>query len=195
VKVLIADDDAVSRLLLRKTLEPMGHQVVQAANGLEAWEIFERGDVHLVVSDWVMPELDGPELCRRIRAAGSAKYTYFILLTCLVGKGRYLEGMEAGADDFVTKPFDRDELEATLRVAERILSLEAAVRQLEGLLPICSYCRKISDEQGQWVQLERFINDRTNASFTHGICPNCFDTRVQPELASWVERSGPTGSH
>jgi len=124
MKVLIAEDDRDSRELLGWILEKLGHQVVAAENGKQAWDAYRRGKFRLVISDLLMPDVDGLELCRRIRAANHSKYTYIILLTALIGKKQYLEGMEAGADDFVTKPFDADELKARLRVAERILALQ-----------------------------------------------------------------------
>jgi DNA-binding response OmpR family regulator len=92
-----------------------------------------------------MPEVDGPELCRRLRARATDRYSYFLLITATGGKQRYLEGMEAGADDFITKPIDIDELRARLKAAERILGLRKHVQQLEGLLPICAYCKRIRD--------------------------------------------------
>jgi DNA-binding response OmpR family regulator len=124
MKVLIAEDDRDSRELLSWLLEKLGYQVVATDNGKGAWEAFRHGGFRLVISDLLMPEIDGLELCRRIRASKTPKYTYVILLTALIGKKDYLEGMDAGADDFVTKPFDPDELKARLRVAERIVALQ-----------------------------------------------------------------------
>jgi two-component system cell cycle response regulator len=124
MKVLIAEDDRDSRELLSWLLEKLGYQVVSTDNGRDAWEAFRQDSIRLVISDLLMPEVDGLELCRRIRASKTPKYTYVILLTALIGKKDYLEGMDAGADDFVTKPFDPDELKARLRVAERIVALQ-----------------------------------------------------------------------
>ena len=124
MKVLIADDEAISRRLLQGYLERWGHEVVAAQNGAEAWELFAAGDFPVVISDWVMPELDGVELIRRIRASQRPGYVYTILLTSKAQKEDLVEGMEAGADDFVTKPFDRDELRVRLRAGERIIQLE-----------------------------------------------------------------------
>jgi DNA-binding response OmpR family regulator len=124
MKVLIAEDDRDSRELLSWLLEKLGYQVVAATNGKEAWEAFRRRRFRIVISDVLMPEVDGLELCRRIRSHKQSKYTYVIMMTALIGKKDYLEGMEAGADDFVTKPFDADELKARLRVAERIISFQ-----------------------------------------------------------------------
>src|SRR5215813_12966651 len=124
MKVLIAEDDLDSRELLGWILEKLGYQVVATSNGKEAWNVFRRGRFRIVISDVLMPEVDGLELCRRIRKHKQSKYTYIIMITALIGKKDYLEGMDAGADDFVTKPFDPDELRARLRVAERIISFQ-----------------------------------------------------------------------
>ena len=124
MKVLIAEDDRDSRELLAWLLEKLGYQVVSTANGKEASDAFRKGRFRLVISDVLMPEVDGFELCRRIRLHKQSKYTYIVMLTALIGKKDYLEGMEAGADDFVTKPFDADELKARLRVAQRIISFQ-----------------------------------------------------------------------
>ena len=140
MKVLIAEDDRDSRELLAWMLQKLGYQVVAAANGKEAWDAFRKGRFRLVISDVLMPEIDGLELCRRIRTHKQSKYTYIIMITALIGKKDYLEGMDAGADDFVTKPFDPDELKARLRVAERIilfqeqaaLAEEALTNDVEG---------------------------------------------------------------
>ena len=130
MKIMIAEDDRDSRELLCWILEKLGNQVVATENGKEAWEVFRRGCFRLVISDVLMPEIDGLELCRRVRKHKQSKYTYVIIITALIGKKDYLEGMEAGADDFVTKPFDPDELKARLRVAERIISFqEQTVRE------------------------------------------------------------------
>jgi DNA-binding response OmpR family regulator len=125
MKVLIAEDDQDSRDLLSWLLQKLGYEVVATENGKHAWEVYRKGEFHLVISDLLMPDIDGLELCRRIRANKQSNYTYIILLTALIGKKDYLEGMDAGADDFVTKPFDTDELKARLRVATRIISFKA----------------------------------------------------------------------
>jgi len=128
MKTLIADDDSVTRLLLRSALARRGHEVQEAANGREAWEAWRDGAFSLVISDWMMPDLDGLEFCRRIRAERRLDYTYIVLLTSRSGKTNYLDAMTAGADDFITKPFEKDAFAARVRVAERILELHANLR-------------------------------------------------------------------
>ncbi len=128
MKTLIADDDPLTRMLLRSALGTLGLDVREAANGREAWEAWQTGEFPLIISDWMMPDLDGLELCRRIRSAGRAEYTYVILLTSRSGKESCLEGMNAGADNFITKPFEKSEIAAQVRVAQRILRLHADLR-------------------------------------------------------------------
>jgi signal transduction histidine kinase len=129
MKILIADDDAVSRRLLQSYLQKWGYEVASAKDGAEAWDLFEGGGFPIVISDWMMPELDGPGLIRRIRSSQRPGYIYAILLTAKSQKEDLVEGMEAGADDFLTKPFDRDELRVRLRAGERIIRLEQNLRE------------------------------------------------------------------
>ena len=188
MKILIAEDEPVDREILIQALRQLGHEVIVAENGREAWDIFqEREDTQVVISDWLMPNLDGLELCRRIRAEQRPHYIYIILITILSGKRSYMRGMDAGADDFITKPFDPDQLEARLCVAERILELRYEVAQLESLLPICSYCKKIRDEEDVWWPVEEYLARRTGTDFSHGICPHCYESVVKPELERWKE--------
>ena len=125
---LIADDDDITRLLLSSALTKLGHEVHEAANGREAWDAWRGGEFSFIISDWMMPGLDGLEFCRRIRAEPRADYTYIVLLTSRSGKTNYLEAMTAGADDFITKPFEKHAFAARVRVAERILGLHAKLR-------------------------------------------------------------------
>src|SRR2546423_1577400 len=147
-----------------------------------AWELLQLARIPIVISDWYMPEMDGPELCRRIRARTGEPYVYFILVTARGGKQQYLAGMEAGADDFIAKPVDPDELRARLKVAERILGLRKELEQLGGLLPICSDCQRIRNEKEEWKPLERYIDKHFERLVTHSICPDCYVTHVQPQL-------------
>ncbi len=124
MKILIAEDDPVSRKLLARIIEKWGHEVLAAEDGHSAWSIFQNSDIQLVITDWMMPKVDGIELCRRIRSAESKEYVYVIILTAREKMMDVIEGFEAGADDFVTKPFNQEELKSRIQVGIRILALE-----------------------------------------------------------------------
>jgi DNA-binding response OmpR family regulator len=173
VKILIAEDDPVSNIVLTTKLKKLGHEVIATSNGRDAWYAYRTNAPHILITDWVMPVVDGPDLCRMIRADARIQYTYIIMLTASDSTGSYIAGINAGADDFVTKPFDFDGLTARLRVAERVLNLQSAVDQLEGLLPICSYCKKIRDGENIWHPVEAYVEHRTDTSFEHALCPEC----------------------
>ncbi len=185
MKILAVEDDAVSRAVLRQALRRLGHEAIEAADGEAAWELLQKNEtVRVVVSDWMMPRADGLELCRRIRGRIGAEYTYFILLTSRdASEENQNSAADAGVDDFLTKPLDLPELWTRLRVAERILRYTRQVRQLEEMLPICSYCKKIRDDQNYWQQLEGYISVRTGSDFSHSVCPDCYQSVLVPELA------------
>ena len=180
MKILIAEDDPVSVKILQFTLEHFGHEVVTAVTGTEAWEIFDRDPVRVVVSDWMMPGLDGLQLCQKIRQRAKTEYTYFILLTAIgTGRDHLRKAMDAGIDDFLTKPLDREAILMRLRVAERILEFTTQIRQLKELIPICMYCKRVRDDTDYWDQVETYIHTHTGSNFSHGICPQCFDQQVE----------------
>ena len=190
MKILIAEDDALSRELLSSTLKKLGHHIIVTGDGQEAWEVFQqRENIQILISDWIMPHIDGLKLCRLVRTLRRPHYTYSILLTYLRGKQNYLQGLDAGADDFMSKPLEPDLLQARLQVAERILELRYEVGQLQSLLPICSYCKKIRDAEDAWTSVENFIAEQTGTNFTHSICPQCYNNVVQPELQQ-LKKSG-----
>ena len=172
MKVLVADDDIVTRHLLETTLKSWGYEVCAATDGAEALRILEDGPrPEIALLDWVMPERDGPEICRIIRAKPQTVPVYVILLTALGGRQNIIQGLQAGADDYITKPFDRDELRARLEVGRRVVELQrslaervrqledalARVKQLQGLVPICSYCKKIRNDRNYWQQVESYL--------------------------------------
>jgi sigma-B regulation protein RsbU (phosphoserine phosphatase) len=180
MKILIAEDDPVSVKILQVTLEHYGHQVVVAACGEEAWETFDREPVRAVVSDWMMPGIDGLELCNRIRNRQKTDYTYFILLTAInTSRDNLRQAMDAGVDDFLKKPLDREAVLMRLRVAERILDFTSQIRALKELLPICMYCKRIRDDQDYWQQVESYFHTATGSNFSHGICPDCFSNQMK----------------
>jgi PleD family two-component response regulator len=127
----------------------------------------------VVLTDWMMPHLSGLELTRKIRSEDRFHYTYVIMITALGGRDHYIEGMSAGADDFVTKPVDPAGLCARLRVAERILSLQAEAHRLEGLLPVCMYCKNIRDAGDRWQPLEEYVGEKAEINFSPDLCPGC----------------------
>lgn len=180
MKILIAEDDPVSVKILQFTLEHFGHEVVSAANGTDAWAKFDAEPVRVIVSDWMMPGLDGLELCKKVRARPKTDYTYFILLTAInTGRDNLRQAMDAGIDDFLTKPLDREAILMRLRVAERILEFTKQIRALKDLIPICMYCKRVRDDTDYWDQVEHYIHEHTGSNFSHGICPTCFDVQLE----------------
>ena len=183
MKILAVEDDPVASAVLARTLEKLGHEVVTVADGGAALEALARDPVRVVVSDWDMPGLDGLELCRRVRARPGSDYVYFILLTGkLPSEKNQREAIEAGVDDFLSKPLVTQEIWMRLHVAERILRYATQVRQLEAFLPICGYCKKIRDDKNYWQQIESYINARTGTDFSHSVCPDCYSHIILPEL-------------
>ncbi len=184
MKILIAEDDPVSVKVLQYTLQHYGHEVVAAASGTEAWEVFDRDPVRVIVSDWMMPGMDGLEFCRKVRDRPKTDYTYFILLTANnTGRENLRKAMDAGIDDFLAKPLDREAILMRLRVAERILEFTTQIRQLKELIPICMYCKRVRDDTNYWDQVETYIHTHTGSNFSHGICPDCFDKQMGPYAA------------
>jgi DNA-binding response OmpR family regulator len=189
MKILIAEDDFTSRKVLQLTLSELGHEVAAAGDGAEAWELFDREPVRVVVSDWMMPKLDGLELCRRIRDRPQTAYTFFIILTAAHSTSEdYSRAMDFGIDDFLTKPLEREMLRTRLHMAERILRYTAEISLLQDLVPMCSYCHKIREGADYWERVDTYISARTGTHFSHGICPLCYEKEVKI-LAETIARS------
>ena len=197
MRILIAEDDLVSRKMLEATLNRWGYDIVITSDGEAAWRVLQQPDApRLAILDWMMPGLDGVDVCRNVRARQGADPTYIILLTAKGNKADIVDGLQAGADDYVVKPFDRDELRARVQAGVRIVALQTAlaerVRQLEdavarvktlqGLLPICSYCKRVRNDGDYWQQVESYVSDHSDARFSHGICPDCYENVVRPQL-------------
>ena len=196
MNVLVVEDSKSTQLMLEKILTGWGHEVTCIADGNEALRLLAEKDISLVMVDWLMPVMDGIELVQHIRNRDWGRYIYVLMLTILGERRNLARAMEAGVDDYATKPINHDELHARLKAATRILELEQrlaervreleehvrTIRQLKGLLPICSYCSKIRDEDDQWQPLDWYIHRETGAYFSHTICPDCYEKHVKPQL-------------
>ena len=197
MKILIAEDDLTSRNVLAGVLRKSGHEVVETVNGAAAWDALRQpGAPALVILDWMMPEMDGPEVVRRVRALQTDRPPYIILLTTKGDKADIIAGLEAGANDYLAKPFDSGELRARVEVGRRMVEMQGAlaskiedlrqaleqIKTLRGIVPICASCKKIRDDQGYWNQVEVYVSDHTEAEFSHGICPECAK-KLYPEFA------------
>jgi DNA-binding response OmpR family regulator len=197
MRILIAEDDAVSRTFLEATLHKWCDEVRAFPDGSLAWRACEEDGVpDLLVLDWMMPGLDGVEICRRLRQAFPARPIYIILVTARTGHEDVVQGLLAGADDYITKPFDREELRARVQVGRRVIELQKAlatrvqelesalkqIKQLQGLLPICSYCKRVRNDRNYWQRIETYVSEHSEAQFSHGICPYCWENVVKPEL-------------
>lgn len=183
MRILTVEDDPVARRVLKQALRKLGHEVIEAEDGEMALDVLSKENVRVIVSDWVMPKLDGLGFCKAVRARSDEDYVYFILLTSTTATtDNEREAADAGVDDFLSKPLDVNELWMRLRVAERILQFATQVRTLEAFLPICSYCKKVREDSNYWTQIESYINTRTGTDFSHSVCPDCYARVVLPEL-------------
>ena len=190
MRALVADDDRVTARVLQRTLERLGLDVVTVHDGAGAWDLLQRDPtIALCVLDWMMPEADGPDLCRRIRRDQSRAHVYVMLLTARQSREDLIAGLDAGADDYIVKPFDPEELRARVQVGLRVLGLQARlaeqvaelkaalsqVKQLRGLLPICAYCKSIRSDENYWQEVDHYVSEHSGVQFSHGICPKCLE--------------------
>jgi len=197
MKLLVADDDPVTRRLLEGVLGTLGFDVVLAHDGIQALEVLGGDDPPpIAILDWMMPGMTGVEVCRKLRDRAPSGPTYVLIVTSREGTEDLVAALDAGADDYVTKPFQVEELRARVGVglrvatlqrglADRVTELERAlahVTRLQGLLPICMYCKKIRNDQNYWTQVETYFSDHSGARFSHSICPECRAKHVEPEL-------------
>jgi DNA-binding response OmpR family regulator len=183
MRILVAEDDAPSRQLLELALRRLGHDPVAFADGEEAWNHLREDWCRVIISDWMMPRADGLELCRRVRGRKDKDYVYFILLTAKTRTQENLaSAIDAGVDDFLSKPFERHEVMSRLRVAERILAYTRQIQELERILPICSYCKNIRNDGDYWQRIEDYFNARSGVDFSHSICPDCYEKHVKPQI-------------
>jgi len=196
MNILIAEDDPVSLRILETTLTEWGHEVSVATDGKIAWAMLQQTDSpKLAILDIMMPEIDGCEICRMVREVSPSIPPYILLLTAMSGKDDLVRGIRSGANDYLTKPFHREELKVRVEVGVQLLELQRVltdrvnelenaltqVNQLRGLLPICSYCNKVRDDTNYWERVETYISNRLDIQFSHGICPACLE-KVTSEI-------------
>ena len=196
-RVLVAEDNDKTRVALVFLLQRHGYDVTVVNDGQAALDILlGPNPPHIALLDWEMPRLDGLHVCLGIRTMPPSHYTYIVMLTAHDRASDVLAAFAAGVDDFLSKPVDGAQLLARLRCGERVLALEkrgeeriadlekalAEVRQLQRLLPICMYCKKVRDGSDYWHGIEAYIHQHTGTDFSHGICPECMTAVVEPQL-------------
>ncbi|PTY06190.1 response regulator [Opitutaceae bacterium EW11] len=184
-KVLAVEDDPVALTVLENSIRSLGYDVVSARDGEAGWTLQRERASRIVVSDWTMPRLNGLDLCRRIRSH-PGDYVYFILLTNVQATNENRDrAMEAGVDDFLSKPIDLQDLGTRLRVATRILQYTTRIEKLESLIPICSYCKNVRNDQSYWQRIESYLAEKTGADCSHSICPDCYEKFIVPQLKAF----------
>ena len=187
MNVLIVDDDPATRMYLQKLLTKWGYQCFTASDGLLAQEVLMTHNIDIAIIDWMMPRVDGIELVRFIRSSRKLDYIYCILLTTRATHQDFLLGMEAGADDYLTKPFLESDLQVRLMVGKRIMSYQHQLKHysqqlqealndlhtLQGFIHMCSYCNSVYTPEEKWLDVSEFLRRRTNITVSHGVCPSC----------------------
>jgi CheY-like chemotaxis protein len=198
MKILVAEDERVSRRMLETILREWGYEPVLACDGTEAWNVLRSDDApRIAILDWLMPGFDGLELCQKAHALGRPEPTYLIMCTIKDRRADLIAALRGGADDYISKPYDLEELHARILVAERFVALqkrladrvrdlEAAldrVKLLHGLLPRCAHCKKIRNDQHYWQQLDDYLASHADVQFSHGVCPECYEKFFRSQLA------------
>lgn len=196
MRILIAEDDATSRTILQAVLKKGGYEVVAQSDGLEALEAFKQSDApDLAILDLIMPKLDGLAVVREVRRIPTSRPPYIIILSTKAETTDVVAGLEAGADDYLVKPFDAAELRARIEVGRRMLDMRATladkvqelalaleqVKTLRGIVPICANCKNVRDDQGYWSRVENYIREHTEAEFSHAVCPDCMN-KLYPQF-------------
>ena len=201
MRIVIVEDDRVTASSLSGLTTSWGYDPAVAVDGESALQLIAAcAAPQIVLLDWMLPGAEGPEVCRRIRTLGLKAPSHVILLTSKSASADVVEGLDAGADEYLIKPFDPGELRARLNAGTRILELQmrladqvrelenalASVRQLTGLLPICAYCKAIRDDSNYWHRVEEFVSEHADVTFSHGICPKCLP-RLEEEMNAELE--------
>jgi CheY-like chemotaxis protein len=201
MKLLLAEDNPVARDALATLVTQWGYEVTAVGDGEAAWHALQQPNApQLALLDWMMPVMDGLEVCQQVRRHLPQNPPYLILLTGRNSEEDLVAGLAGGANEYVTKPVSPAELQVRLQAGQRVVELQAnlaqqvqqleealtRVKQLHGLLPICSYCKKIRDDHNYWRQVEDYFSANSEAQFSHSICPDCYHSIVQPELREYA---------
>jgi DNA-binding response OmpR family regulator len=196
MRILIADDEFTSRAVLTGILQESGYDTLESEDGLAAWGVLQQpGAPELVILDWMMPQMDGLDVLRHLRGVPADRPPYVIMVTDKSEMDSVVTALNAGANDYICKPFDAGELRARVGVGVRMIEVQAMlatklaelqdaldqIKTLHGLLHVCANCKRIKDEEGTWKQMEVYVRDRTEAEFSHGLCPKCIE-QLYPEL-------------
>ena len=197
--ILVADDHELNRKLLGALLSAKGYNVQLAKDGGEALAALKYASEPMVaLLDWQMPVLSGIDVCRDARTGANANLLFLVIVTVRDSAEDIVAGLRAGANDYVTKPFDSAELLARVAIGSQMVELRqslilrvreledamAQIRQLKGLLPICSYCKKIRNDQNYWQEVVEYISAHAEVKFSHGCCPACAEKHIRPHLES-----------
>jgi CheY-like chemotaxis protein len=202
--ILIVDDVPKNIQVLGHVLDKHGYLIAAATDGRQALAIVADVNPDLILMDIMMPIMDGFEACRRLKADPATRPIPIILLTAKTATEDIVQGFALGAVDYITKPFSAQELIARVQthvelkrardiqqaLIEKLKEALKQVKQLSGLLPICSHCKKIRDDQGYWQQVEEYIRRHSEVRFSHGICPECVE-RYYPEFAAAKKTRSP----
>ncbi|MCF8037948.1 MAG: response regulator [Desulfohalobiaceae bacterium] len=201
IKILLVDDDPDVLMATSRVIGAEGYQVFEASSGAECMELAKIHHPDLILLDVILPDIEGIELCNAIKSDPSLKKIFVILISGLrTSSIEQAEGLDVGADGYIARPVSNKELKARVKAFVRILSAErerdrliqelqealSTIKQLSGLLPICSHCKKIRDDQGYWSQLEAYIQKHSEAVFTHSICRECAG-KLYPDLDLYDE--------
>lgn len=205
MKVLVAEDDKVSRDMLSLLLESWDYEAVCVADGRAALDLLMRTDSpQLVLLDWLMPEMDGIDVCRIYREREQQGWKYLLILTVRTSQEDIVRAFQAGADDYVTKPFFTEELRGRLDAGRRIVELQAInaarvaeleaalahVKRLQGIIPVCCGCNRIRTDQDSWMRIEKYIEEHTDFRISHGMCPDCIAQQYPGYVKRKAEKEG-----
>jgi phosphoserine phosphatase RsbU/P len=208
-QVLLAEDDPISGRMIEALLEKEGLNVVRCADGAAAWQVVTgQTPPSLLILDWLMPGYHGIELCWKVQTLAPTYRPYTILVSAKNDKADLVNALDAGACDFITKPFDSDELRARVCVGMRFLEIQRQlqlkidelsraakdIQELRGLLPICMFCKSIRSDDDYWQRVESYFQGNSSLRFTHGICPTCYDQRFTPSFKEMPPNLGATAT-